>query len=124
MSRLFFLAGALSAAVAVVLGAFGAHALRARLTPEALAVFEVGVRYQMYHAVALLAVALGATRWPGEGMTLAGWLFVAGTVIFSGSLYLLVYTGQKWLGAVTPVGGAAFIVGWLVLAWTVWTAGP
>ena len=124
MSRLFFVAGALSAAVAVVLGAFGAHALRARLTPDVLAVFEVGVRYQMYHAVALLAVALGATRWPGGGITLAGWLFLAGTVIFSGSLYLLVFTGQKWLGAVTPVGGAAFIVGWLVLAWTVWTAGP
>jgi len=118
------MAGALSAAVAVVLGAFGAHALRARLTPDVLAVFEVGVRYQMYHAVALLAVALGATRWPGGGITLAGWLFLAGTVIFSGSLYLLVFTGQKWLGAVTPVGGAAFIVGWLVLAWTVWTAGP
>jgi uncharacterized membrane protein YgdD (TMEM256/DUF423 family) len=124
VSRLFFVAGALSAAVAVVLGAFGAHALRARLTPEVLAVFEVGVRYQMYHAVALLAVALGAARWPGGGMAIAGSLFLAGTVIFSGSLYLLVFTGQKWLGAVTPVGGAAFIVGWLVLAWTVWTAGP
>ena len=124
MSRLFFVAGALSAAVAVVLGAFGAHALRARLTPEVLAVFEVGVRYQMYHALALLAVAWSATRWPGGGVALAGWLFLAGTVIFSGSLYLLVVTGQKWLGAVTPVGGAAFIVGWLVLAWTVWTAGP
>jgi uncharacterized membrane protein YgdD (TMEM256/DUF423 family) len=122
VTRTFFVAGALSAAVAVVLGAFGAHGLRGRLTPELLAVFEVGVRYQMYHALALLAVAWASTRWPGTAMVVAGVLFVAGTVVFSGTLYVLALTGQKWLGAITPLGGVAFILGWIVLAWGAWTA--
>ena len=121
MSRAFFVAGAASAGVAVLLGAFGAHGLRTRLTPELLAAFEVGVRYQMYHALALLAVACGATRWPSGAMTAAGVLFLLGTLVFSGSLYLLALSGQKWLGAVTPLGGVAFIAGWLVLAWGAWT---
>ena len=115
--RLFLALGALSGAVAVTLGAFGAHALRGRLAPELAAAFEVGVRYQMYHALALLAVAWAATRAPGGGVAFAGWLFVGGTVVFSGSLYLLALTGARWLGAVTPVGGLAFIAGWLLLAW-------
>ena len=122
MTRTFFVAGALSAAMAVILGAFGAHGLRGRLTPELLAVFEVGVRYQMYHALALLAVAWASTRWPGTAMVLAGALFVAGTVVFSGTLYVLAFTGQKWLGAITPLGGVAFILGWIALAWCAWTA--
>ena len=117
MDRLFFAIGAISAFLAVALGAFGAHALRARLSSEMLQVFEVGVRYHFYHALALLAVAWAATRWPGGATTAAGWLFVAGTVLFAGSLYLLVLTGQRWLGAVTPLGGAAFVAGWLALAW-------
>ena len=124
LSRLFFVAGALSAAVAVGLGAFGAHGLRARLTPDLLATFEVGVRYQMYHALALLAVGWAATRWTGSAVSLAGVLFLVGTLVFSGSLYVLALTGQKWLGAVTPLGGLAFIAGWLLLAWGVWTATP
>ncbi len=122
MTRAFFVLGALSAGMAVVLGAFGAHALRGRLAADMLAVFEVGVRYQMYHALALLAVAWAYARWPGTAMIVAGWLFVLGTVIFSGTLYLLALTGQKWLGAITPLGGVAFILGWIVLAWAAWTA--
>jgi len=117
MDRVFFALGALSALLAVAAGAFGAHALRNRLVPDTLIVFETGARYHMYHALGLLAAAWAAARWPGGATTAAGWLFVAGTVIFSGSLYLLSFTGQRWLGAVTPLGGLAFILGWAALAW-------
>jgi uncharacterized membrane protein YgdD (TMEM256/DUF423 family) len=120
MDRLFFLLGSLSGFLAVALGAFGAHGLRSRIGPDMLAIFETGVRYQMYHALALLAVAWAATRWPGNAVTSAGWLFLAGTVIFSGSLYLLSLTGMRWLGAITPLGGLAFMAGWLCLAWAAW----
>ena len=115
--RLFFALGSASAFLAVALGAFAAHGLKSRLAPDLLAVFEVGVRYQMYHALALLAVAWASTRWPGTAVTASGWLFVAGTVVFSGSLYLLSLTGVRWLGAITPVGGLAFLAGWACLAW-------
>lgn len=110
-------ASALFGGIGVILGAFGAHALRDRLAPEMLAVFETGVRYQMYHALALLAVAWASTRWPGTLVNASGWLFVAGTVVFSGSLYVLSLTGVRWLGAITPIGGVAFLAGWLCLAW-------
>jgi len=120
VDRLFFAVGCLSALVAVALGAFGAHGLRGRLVPDMLMSFEIGVRYQMYHALGLLAVGLALSRWPSSAVALAGWLFIAGTVVFCGTLYLLAVSGQRWLGAVTPVGGAAFIAGWLVLAWAVW----
>jgi uncharacterized membrane protein YgdD (TMEM256/DUF423 family) len=116
MEQRFFRFGALSGFLGVAAGAFGAHALRARLAPDMLAVFETGARYQMYHAVALLAVAWAATRWPGALTTAAGWCFVAGTVLFSGSLYGMALSGQPILGAVTPVGGVAFLAGWLCLA--------
>ncbi len=116
--RLFFALGAAFGGLAVVLGAFGAHALRSSLSPDDLATFEIGVRYQMYHALALLAVAWATSQWESGAVTAAGWAFVVGIVVFSGSLYTLVITGQRWLGAVTPVGGAAFIVGWALLAWT------
>jgi len=102
--------GALSALVAVAAGAFGAHALRSRLTPEMLAVFETAARYQMYHALALLALGVAGRASPW--FSRAGWLFLAGTVVFSGSLYLLAGTGARWLGAVTPLGGAMFLAGW------------
>jgi uncharacterized membrane protein YgdD (TMEM256/DUF423 family) len=115
MDRLFFGLGALSAFVAVAAGAFGAHALRARLSPEYLAIFETAARYQMSHALGLLAVAWAITRWPGALPLWAGWLFVAGTVLFSGSLYTLALTGASWWGAVTPLGGVAFLAGWIVL---------
>ncbi|MBI3635785.1 MAG: DUF423 domain-containing protein [Candidatus Rokubacteria bacterium] len=114
--RLFVVVGALSALTAVGLGAFGAHGLRSRVSPELLATFETAVRYQLYHALALLFVAWAVTRWPGALVTSAGWLFVAGTCVFSGSLYLLVATGTRWLGAITPLGGLAFLLGWLALA--------
>ena len=120
MDRLFFLIGAVSAFVGVAAGAFGAHGLKDRLSADMLATFEVGVRYQMYHAFALIAAAWAVSRWPGALATSAGWLFVAGTVVFSGSLYLLSLTGQRWLGAVTPLGGLAFLAGWLCLAGACW----
>jgi len=115
MDRRFFGLGALSAMIAVAAGAFGAHALRTKLTPDYLAVFETAARYQMYHALGLLAVAWALSRWPGHLPVWAGWLFVAGTVLFSGSLYLLALTGARWWGAVTPLGGVAFLAGWLCL---------
>ncbi len=120
MDRAFFVLGALLAALGVAAGAFGAHSLRARLSPEMLGVFETGVRYHLIHALALLSVAWAATRWPGTAMWAAGWLFLGGTVLFSGSLYALTLTGVRALGAITPFGGVAFIAGWLALAWAVW----
>jgi uncharacterized membrane protein YgdD (TMEM256/DUF423 family) len=123
MDKLFFLLGSASAGLAVALGAFGAHALKARLSPEMLAVYETGVRYQLTHALALLAVAWAVTRWPGPAVTASGWLFVAGTLLFSGSLYALALTGVRGLGAVTPIGGVAWLVGWGCLAWGVWRSG-
>lgn len=124
MDRVFLGVGAVSAGLAVALGAFAAHGLRARLSPEALQTFETGARYHMYHALALLLVAWALTRWPGPAVHAAGWLFIAGTVLFSGSLYLLATTGVRALGAITPLGGFAFILGWLALAWGAWSARP
>lgn len=117
MERFFAVAGAVAAMTGVILGAFGAHGLRGRLTPADLEIFETGVRYHMYHALGLFAVAWAVTRWPSGATTLAGWSLIVGIVIFSGSLYLLVLTGQRWLGAITPLGGVALIVGWGALAW-------
>lgn len=122
MERLFVVVGSLSALLGVAAGAFGAHALRARLTPELLAVFETGVRYQLVHSLALLAAAWAAARWPGRGTTAAGVFFVAGVVLFSGSLYALALTGVRGLGVVTPFGGVAFILGWACLAGAAWRA--
>lgn len=116
MDQRFFRLGALSAFIAVAAGAFGAHALRARLDLGLLAAFETGARYQMYHALALMAVGWAAGRWPGRLTSMAGWCFVAGTVLFSGSLYAMALTGQRALGAITPLGGVAFLSGWLCLA--------
>ncbi len=117
MERTFLALGSISALMAVAAGAFGAHALKTRLAPDLLAVFETAVRFQMFHALGLLGAAWASTRFPGGPVTAAGWLFAAGTVLFSGSLYLLALTGTRWLGAVTPLGGAAFLVGWACLAW-------
>ena len=119
MERSFALLGALCAFLAVAAGAFGAHALRDSLSQESLAIFEIAARYQMYHALALLAAAWVANRWPGSAAQAAGWLFAAGILVFSGSLYLLSITGTQWLGAVTPLGGIALLAGWLALAWAV-----
>ena len=118
MDRVFFGLGAVSAMIAVAAGAFGAHGLRARITPENLAIFETAARYQIYHALALLAVAWAVARWPGSLPVYAGWLFVLGTILFSGSLYILALTGIRWWGAVTPIGGVAYLAGWLCLVLT------
>lgn len=119
MDRFFFLAGAIAAFIAVALGAFGAHSLRTKLSPEMLNIFETGVRYQMYHALGLIAVAWAITRWPEANLNAAGWAFIVGIVIFSGSLYLLSITDTRWLGAITPIGGLAFLIGWAILVWSV-----
>ncbi len=116
MNKTFLMLGALSGAISVAAGAFGAHALRERVEPRLLEVFETGARYQMYHALALLAVGLIANRWPSGYATSAGWLFVAGTLFFTGSLYAMTFTGVRALGAITPIGGVCFIAGWLCLA--------
>lgn len=119
MARTFALIGALLGFLGVGAGAFGAHALRARLAPADLEIFETAARYQMYHALALIAAAWVVERWPGSAATASGWLFLTGTLVFSGSLYVLVLTGTRWLGAVTPLGGGALLAGWLALAWAV-----
>jgi uncharacterized membrane protein YgdD (TMEM256/DUF423 family) len=119
-ARLFALLGAVSGGLAVAAGAFGAHALRAVLTPEALAVFETAARYQMYHALALLAAAWAVERASGRAARLAGGCFLAGTLLFSGSLYALALSGIKALGAITPLGGAAFLLGWAALTVAAW----
>jgi uncharacterized membrane protein YgdD (TMEM256/DUF423 family) len=123
VDRIFLTLAALSAGVAVAAGAFGAHALRDRLSADMLQVFQTGVTYQMYHALALLAVGVLLARFSVDGsawLSGAGWLFVAGTVLFSGSLYALSLTGTTWLGAITPLGGLAFLLGWLALAIGIW----
>ncbi len=119
MERIFFLSGAISAFLGVSLGAFAAHGLKTRLSTEMFNIFEVGVRYHMYHALALLAVAWACSRWPGSLTNMSGWLFIIGTVIFSGSLYILSLTGLRWLGAITPLGGVAFLGGWVCLVWAI-----
>src|SRR5438132_2118660 len=116
MDRTFLLVGAVLGFLGVALGAFGGHALRNRLSPEMLAVFETGVRYQMYHALALVAVAAIEPRMDGYLVVTAGWAFAVGIVLFSGSLYVLALTGATAFGIVTPFGGLAFIVGWAALA--------
>jgi uncharacterized membrane protein YgdD (TMEM256/DUF423 family) len=121
MERLFLILAAVLGGLAVALGAFGAHALQARLSPQLLQTFETGVRYHFYHALALVAVVVALGRWPQSGLAVAaGWLFVAGIIIFSGSLYLLALTGMRWLGAITPIGGVAFLAGWVCLALAAW----
>lgn len=116
--RFLFVLGSVLGGLAVIFGAFAAHGLRNTLSANDLATFEVGVRYHMYHALGLLAAAWAAGRWESPTALAAGWFFLAGIVLFSGSLYLLVLTGPRWLGAVTPLGGVSFLVGWALLAWT------
>ena len=121
MARLFFALGSISGGLAVALGAFGAHILKDRLAANMLANFETGVRYQMYHALALLAVAWAIERWAASRLpAAAGGFFVAGTLLFSFSLYALALSGMRWLGAITPLGGVAFAGGWLCLLLAGW----
>ena len=123
MDRVFITIGAFSGFMGVAAGAFGAHALRDRLSAAMLQTFQTGVTYQMYHALALLGVGILLGRFSVDGspwLTAAGWLFLIGTLLFSGSLYLLALTDTTWLGAITPFGGLAFLVGWTLLAIGVW----
>lgn len=115
--RWLIIAGAIAGAIGVAAGAFGAHALTARVTPERLQTFETGVRYQMYHALALLVVGWLSLHSPAWQFNAAGIAFMSGIIIFSGSLFLLVLTDTPWLGAITPIGGVAFIAGWVLFAW-------
>ena len=112
----WFAAGAVLSGLGVLVGAFGAHGLRDRVTADMLAVFETGVRYHLIHGLAVLAVAWAASRWPSAWIGAAGWLFAAGIVVFSGSLYILAISGVRWWGAVTPIGGVCFLAGWAALA--------
>ncbi len=120
MPRLMCLLGALFGLLSVALGAFAAHGLKSVLADDMLATFETGARYQMYHALALITVGWIGRTARGVWLSWAGWSFVAGIVLFSGSLYLLALTGTRWLGAVTPLGGVAFLVGWAALAIGLW----
>lgn len=112
MSRTFFALGAGLALVGVAAGAFASHGLEGRLPADALDTFETAVRYQLYHALGLLAVGLASRVWPGGPWAPSGWLFLAGVLLFCGSLYALALGAPRWLGAVAPFGGAAFLAGW------------
>jgi uncharacterized membrane protein YgdD (TMEM256/DUF423 family) len=120
MDRTFLFIAAVFGVLGVGLGAFGAHGLRGRLSPDMLAVFETGVRYHLYHTLALLALAVLLPRLDGRAPVAAGWLFTVGIVVFSGSLYALAMTGVTTLGAITPLGGLAFLAGWVALAVAAW----
>ncbi|MCB0130558.1 MAG: DUF423 domain-containing protein [Caldilineaceae bacterium] len=121
MDRTFFIFASILGALAVALGAFGAHALEGRISADLIDTFETGVRYHMFHTLALFAVAAAISQWPESSLpNLAGWLFLAGILIFSGSLYTLALSGIRWLGAITPIGGVAFIAGWICLAVAAW----
>lgn len=121
MTRIFLAIASTLGGISVVLGAFASHALKDRLSESALAIWETGTRYQMYHALALILIALLISRFPNSTLlTVAGFAFIAGTFIFSGSLYALSLSGIKWLGAVTPLGGIALISGWICLTIAAW----
>ena len=120
MERTLFVIGAGLGFLSVALGAFAAHALKGKLAPDVMAVFETGVRYQMAHALAILVVAWASAHWSSPALRAAGWFFTAGVLLFSGSLYALALSGIRWLGAVTPVGGVCFLIGWGCLVWAGW----
>lgn len=117
----FLLIGALFGLTGVAAGAFGAHGLKGRLAPEMIAIFELAVRYQLYHALALLALGAAMDQLQHPTNMLAGWILVSGTVIFSGTLYLLSLSGVRWWGMITPIGGFALLAGWACLAWSAWS---
>lgn len=116
--RTLYAVGALTALFGVAAGAFGAHLLSEMLEPDRLAIFETGVRYQMYHALAMFAASRAAARWPRSTATLAGTFFLIGVIVFSGTCYALAVGAPRWLGAVTPMGGLALLIGWGLLAWS------
>ncbi len=121
VTRIFLTIASVLGGISVILGAFASHALKDRLSEGALAIWETGTKYQMYHALALILIALLISRFPNSTpLTVAGFAFIAGIMIFSGSLYALSLSGIKWLGAITPLGGLAFIIGWICLAIAAW----
>ena len=122
MDKIFFVWGSLLGCLGVAAGAFGAHALEARLAPDRLELFELAARYQMIHALALIAAAWAVQRWPSGTATAAGWLLVIGVLIFCGTIYALAFGAPRILGAVTPIGGLSLILGWLLMAVTAWRA--
>jgi uncharacterized membrane protein YgdD (TMEM256/DUF423 family) len=119
-SRRFLGLGAVLAGCGVAAGAFGAHALKEILDAPMLLVFETATRYLMYHAFGLCIVSWAIDRYPRQGLEKSGWFFILGMVLFSGSLYVVSLAGIRWMGAVTPIGGLAFLIGWILLAWGVW----
>jgi uncharacterized membrane protein YgdD (TMEM256/DUF423 family) len=119
MDRFFFVTACLFGFLGVALGAFAAHGLKTQLDANLLVTFETGVRYQMYHAFALIAVAMAYAKWPTKGLIISGWMFIVGIILFSGSLYVLSLSGIRSLGMITPFGGLAFLAGWLCMAWSV-----
>ncbi len=123
MHKLFLLTASISGALAVSLGAFGAHALKAKLSASGLlSTYETAVAYHFYHTMALLAIGLLAMKFPSATLNWSGYAMIAGLVIFSGSLYVLCLSGVRWLGAITPIGGLALIAGWVLLFVAVWRA--
>lgn len=118
MSKTFLALGAIFGALAVAGGAFGAHALKHQLDADRWALFEMAARYQMYHALALLATGYAIDRWPSASATSAGWLFVIGTLIFCGTIYALAFGSPRWFGAITPIGGVCLISAWVLLAFS------
>jgi uncharacterized membrane protein YgdD (TMEM256/DUF423 family) len=121
MDQTFFTTGAVFALLAVAAGAFGAHALGPRMTPQHLATYETAARYQMYHALALIAVSFAMSQWPSAALlTWSGRLFIAGIIIFCATLYVIALGGPRWLGAITPIGGLCFMAGWATAAYAVW----
>ncbi|TKB62357.1 MAG: DUF423 domain-containing protein [Nitrospira sp.] len=116
----FLALGSILAGLGVAAGAFGAHALKDILDPPMLQVFETATRYVMYHAFGLCIVSWAIDRYPEQRLEKSGWLFLIGILLFSGSLYMVSLAGIRWMGAVTPIGGLAFMTGWLLLAWGVW----
>lgn len=121
MYKTFILIGAMFGALSVAIGAFGAHGLKSMLeTAGRTDTFETAVKYQFYHTFAILLMGLLLQKGENSLLNISGWLFLAGIIVFSGSLYALCFTGIRWLGAITPIGGVAFIAGWLLLAWAVW----
>jgi uncharacterized membrane protein YgdD (TMEM256/DUF423 family) len=119
MNNLFLVLASINGFLAVSLGAFAAHGLKSALSEDLLNTFQTGVQYHMYHTLALLAVGVLSLYFPTQtGLRIAGFLFLAGIIIFSGSLYVLALTGIRWLGAITPLGGIAFLAGWALLGWS------
>jgi len=123
LSRRFFVLGTICAGSGVAAGAFGAHALKGIVDAPMLQVFDTAIRYQMYHAFGLCIVSWAIERYPMQRLEQAGWLFTVGIILFSGSLYVVSLAGVRWMGAMTPIGGVAFLAGWILLGWRVWRHG-